>query len=99
MKLFDYEYREGRIDNCKLRSLCIKNAWFTCGTNRQYNKLFEMNSQGASIEHIATAIWLCSDEDADGNNRRDIIIALNDAGFTERQDASEAEHLKDWLGI
>ncbi len=74
------------IDNDKLRSLCIKHGWFTCGSNRQYEKLFEMNEQGAGIEQIATAIWLCSDSDIPGNCRRDIILALHDAsfaGFTE----------------
>ena len=99
MKLFDYETREGRIDNEKLRSLCIGRGWFTCGTNSQYLKLFEMNEQGAGIEQIATVIWLCSDSDIPENCRRDIILALHEAGFTERQDTSEAEHLMDWLGI
>lgn len=99
MKLFDYETREGRIDNDKLRSLCIDHDWFTCGSNRQYEKLFEMNEQGAGIEQIATVIWLCSDEDILENCRRDIIFALHEAGFTERQEISEAEHLTDWLGI
>ena len=99
MKLFDYENREGRIDNYKLRSLCIEHDWFTCGTNSQYEKLFEMNEQGAAIEQIATVIWLCSDNDVPENCRRDIIFALHEAGFTERQEISEAEHLIDWLGI
>ena len=99
MKLFDYETRDGRIDNDKLRSLCIKHDWFTCGTNSQYSKLFEMNEQGAGIEQIATVIWLCSDSDIPQNCRRDIILALHEAGFTERQDKSEAEHLMDWLEI
>ncbi len=99
MKLFDYETRDGRIDNDKLRSLCIKHDWFTCGTNSQYSKLFEMNEQGAGIEQIATVIWLCSDSDIPQNCRRDIILALHEAGFTERQDKSEAEHLIDWLEI
>lgn len=81
MKLFDYETKEGRINNDKLRSLCIKNKWFSCGTARQYEKLFEMNEQRASIELIATVIWLCSDEEVPGNSRRDIIIALHEAGF------------------
>lgn len=99
MKLFDYETRDGRIDNDKLRSLCIKHDWFTCGTNSQYSKLFEMNEQGAGIEQIATVIWLCSDSDIPENCRRDIILALHEAGFTERQDKSEAEHLMDWLEI
>ena len=97
MGLFDYETRDGRIDNDKLRSLCIKHNWFTCGTNSQYSKLFDMNEQGAGIEQIATVIWLCSDSDIPENCRRDIILALHEAGFTERQDKSEAEHLMDWL--
>lgn len=99
MKLFDYETREGRIDNDKLRNMCIAHNWFTCGTNGQYNKLFEMNEQGAGIEQIATVIWLCSDTDIPENCRRDIILALHEAGFMERQGTSEAEHLTEWLGI
>lgn len=51
------------------------------------------NEQGAGIEQIATAIWLCSDTDIPENCRRDIILRLHEAGFTERQDKSEAEHL------
>ncbi len=99
MGLFNYEARDGRIDNDKLRGLCIEHGWFTCGSSRQYEKLFEMNEQGAGIEQIATAIWLCSDSDVPENCRRDIILALHDAGFTERQDESEAEHLMAWLEI
>lgn len=89
--------KNGRISSDKLRSLCIENHWFTCGTNHQYEKVFEMNEQGASIEQLATVIWLCSDEEE--NCRRDIVIALHEAGFTERQNVSEAEHLENWLGI
>lgn len=29
-----------------LRNLCIKNNWFTCGTNEQYEKLFYANEYG-----------------------------------------------------
>ena len=99
MGLFNYEARDDRIDNDKLRDLCIKHGWFTRGSNRQYEKLFEMNEQGAGIEQIATVIWLCSDSDVPENCRRDIILALHDAGFTERRDESEAEHLMAWLEI
>lgn len=59
----------------KLRSLCIRKDWFTCGTNRQYEKLFEANEMGAPIEEIATIIWLCSDEE---HCRRDILFELNE---------------------
>lgn len=58
----------------ELRRLCIKNNWFTCGTNRQYEKLFYENENDCSIEEIATIIWLCSDEDC---CRRDILYELD----------------------
>lgn len=93
-------YKTGRIENEKLMHLCIANQWFTCGSGRQYDKLFEMNSYGAPIEQIATAIWLCSDDEENPDfNRRDIILKLREAGFTETCDVSEKEHLQDWLGI
>ena len=46
-----------------LRKLCIKNGWFKCGSNKQYEKLFRANELDFSIEEIATIIWLCSDEE------------------------------------
>ena len=49
------------IPNDDLRTLCIRNDWFTCGTNRQYEKLFEANRFGASLHDIVVIIWLCSD--------------------------------------
>lgn len=87
----------GRISNELLRQLCIKNRWFTQGTTRQYEKLFDMNDQLASIEQIATVIWLCSDSDV--TCRRDIIFELDKAGFAVRNEESEREHLRDWLNI
>lgn len=46
----------------KLRNLCIKNNWFTAGTNEQYEKLFFMNSTGVGLEMLATIIWICSED-------------------------------------
>lgn len=60
----------------KLRALCIRNNWFTCGTNRQYEKLFYANETGCPIEEIATIIWLCSDDEI--TCRRDILEKLKD---------------------
>lgn len=60
-----------------LRRICIKNDWFTCGSNRQYEKMFYMNENGASMEEIATVIWLCSDEEK--HCRRDILTELQEA--------------------
>lgn len=59
-----------------LRDLCIRKQWFTCGDNKQYEKLFYANEHGASIEEIATIIWLCSDEEK--WCRRDILFELKE---------------------
>lgn len=45
----------------QLRELCIAKNWFTCGSNRQYEKLFLENESGASLKEITLIIWLCSD--------------------------------------
>lgn len=50
------------IPNENLRMLCIENDWFTCGSNRQYEKLFQANRFGATIEQLTLIIWLCSDD-------------------------------------
>jgi len=60
----------------ELRSLCIRKNWFTCGSNRQYEKMFHMNESLAPIEEIATVIWLCSDEEQ--HCRRDILEELKE---------------------
>lgn len=57
-----------------LRSLCIKNNWFTEGTNEQYEKLFRANEFDFSIEEIATIIWLCSKDEY-----CDIFLKLREA--------------------
>ncbi len=43
-----------------LYRLCNKYQWFTSGDCTQYEKMFERNKQGASLETLATIIWLCS---------------------------------------
>lgn len=66
----------------QLHELCIRNGWFDCGTNTQYEKLFEANVSGFSIEEIATIIWLCSSEP----ERYEIIaeLKLARAAWTRR---------------
>lgn len=65
------------IPTYDLRALCIEHDWFTCGTNEQYAKLFYANTNGASMEEIATIIWLCSDDEK--HCRRDILASLKAA--------------------
>jgi hypothetical protein len=69
------QYTVTTTDN--LRMLCIRNNWFEEGTNTQYDKMFRANESGASIEEIATIIWLCSDEEQWA--RRDILAKLEEA--------------------
>ena len=68
MKTYSVTTREN------LRGLCIKHDWFTCGTCEQYEKLFYANEHGATIEEIATIIWVCSDNWC----RRDILAILKE---------------------
>ena len=49
-----------KISNEKLYYLCNKYQWFTNGDNKQYEMLFERNKQGASLQTLATIIWICS---------------------------------------
>jgi len=51
-----------KISTDKLYYLCNKYQWFTNGDNKQYRKLFERNKQGASLETLATIIWICSND-------------------------------------
>ena len=53
----------------ELRLLCIEKDWFTAGSNQQYEKLFNMNRDGASLEELALVIWICS-----SNDSRDAIL-------------------------
>lgn len=48
------------LESYELRELCIKNDWFTCGTIKQYEKLFDRNKEGASIAELSIIIWVCS---------------------------------------
>lgn len=75
------------IPNYDLRDLCIKNQWFTCGSNRQYEKLFYANKMGAPLDEIVTIIWICSDEEK--WCRRDIKEILTKA--QKEYDAAVAE--------
>lgn len=49
--------------------LCNKHQWFTCGTNRQYEKMFDyvreekiVASATDKIRKLATIIWICSND-------------------------------------
>lgn len=57
-----------------LRTLCVDKDWFTCGSIKQYDKLFAMNEDETILKsdlsdatdymlcEMATVIWVCSDD-------------------------------------
>ena len=57
-----------------LRVLCIQEDWFTNGDNSQYEKLFDLNREGASLEDLALVIWLCSPD----VSREEVLHKLNE---------------------
>ena len=50
-----------KLSTNRLYTLCNKYQWFTNGDNAQYGMMFEKNKEGASLETLATIIWICSD--------------------------------------
>ncbi len=60
-------------NNGTLAARCVKHQWFTCGTPEQYEKMFIANQEGATIEEIASMIWICSDDTV---ARRDVLQEL-----------------------
>lgn len=64
---------KSNICTVDLYQLCNEKEWFTCGTSRQYNAMFDMVRERAPITEIATVIWICS-ENVD---KDEIISELN----------------------
>ena len=77
-----------------LRELCIKNNWFTCGSNEQYERLFYANQNGFTIDQISIIIWICSKTD----NRREITEKLIKARKEYDRDLADAEEYPDEKG-
>lgn len=78
------------MDTETLRDLCIKNNWFTCGSNSQYNKLFDMNENGCPIDELALVIWICSKESFSREQIKQELVKRD-----ENEAAPEPEIIKD----
>ena len=63
-----------KLSTNRLYTLCNKYQWFTNGDNEQYGMMFERNKEGASLETLATIIWICST----GWNEQDILKILKE---------------------
>lgn len=59
-----------KLTTMDVYELCNEHQWFTCGTNSQYEKMFdfvrEANIDSLMIDYkiseLATVIWICSDD-------------------------------------
>ena len=46
----------------EMYALCNKKQYFTCGTNRQYDRMFYMlTSEKYTVRDVAIEVWTCSD--------------------------------------
>ncbi len=61
-----------KISTDQLYYLCNKYQWFTAGDSRQYELLFRECKSGASLERLATIIYVCSR----GYSEQDILKIL-----------------------
>ena len=61
-----------KLTTMDIYELCNENQWFTCGSNRQYDKMFDY-VRDANIDSLSTLnidkvgkialmIWMCSDD-------------------------------------
>lgn len=58
-----------KLTTMDVYGLCNKHQWFTCGDNRQYEKMFDyvrdneiFASSTDKISKLATMIWICSND-------------------------------------
>ncbi len=58
--IYTFEPLKKHITTEALRQFCIDNDYFTCGSNEQYKRLFELNNAQADTHELALVIWVCS---------------------------------------
>lgn len=66
-----------KMNAMEVRSLCIKNNWFTNGNNTQYARLFERVEEQAEIDEVATIIWICSSNVSKEEIARQLVATIN----------------------
>lgn len=67
MKIKDILRPNIKISTNQLYILCNKYQWFTNGNTTQYEKMYQKAKDGATLELLATIIWLCSSNWAEIN--------------------------------
>lgn len=50
------------MDSYEIRTYCIENHLFSCGSGYQYDKMFRLHQENPDDLHsLALIIWLCSE--------------------------------------
>lgn len=84
-----------RLDTDKLRSMCIKNNWYTSGSNEDYinmfkmcekdnitiNQLFKIAKDIYEHTNVDRATQGCSNEYSDNDNILNMMIYINDCTY------------------
>jgi|GEM_PF-1843911 len=63
-----------RIERIDLYNLCNKYGLFTCGSNAQYEKVFEIAEKRVTKKELGIMLYLCSEQSL--NEIMDIIHPL-----------------------
>lgn len=50
-----------KIEMSKLYKICNEQQMFTCGSIKQYEKMFELAADGVTQMELAYILYLCSD--------------------------------------
>lgn len=69
-----------------VRLYCIASGLFTCGTNSQYEKMFNMLDMQQPIANVATVIWICSDTDKHADDIEKDLRAMMIPDTAERSE-------------
>ena len=73
-----------------IRMLCMKNDWYTCGTNEDFEHLQDIvNSGKYDIDDIVTNIMLYSDDNTHFRQVKNIIEEYNNIKMTETDKARQ----------
>ena len=69
----------------RMRKLCCKQGWFTCGTNKQYDEMMDyVRAHNASYEDMAIVASM-------------IIENSNNAYFADYDDEGLVAHIMYWI--
>lgn len=84
----------------ELYQLCNREKYFTCGTNRQYDRMFFLSTDPKfGPREVAILIYMCSDDDADldtiENQVEKIWNEVHDAEGLARMEEQQAKAERD----